>query len=364
MHLSQAQIGERLGLSRFQVGRLLDRAVEESIVRIEIVHPTARLVDLEDALVARFGLAAAVVADVPAATAGQEADDLARDAVAEVAVDLLGKRRPTGTIAVSWGRTMLEVARRLPMGWTDAQTRSSSSTAPRRRSAQPTRANEILERFAATSGASFRGPRRTRHRGLPDLRDALIEGPGDPRDDRRRPVRPHGRVRPRHPGAGQPASRVRLRERGRAGEPRARGAVGDVIGRFLDADGDIAWPQAGRADRGPAARRPAREAVPHGRGRRRGSRADRARGDPRRRRERPRLRRRHRRMGAGKWLSVGSRTRAVIRQLVERALESVEAATQERLAPRARTPRRRPGRPPSILRRRHERTAEDRRDRR
>ena len=28
MHLSQAEIGERLGLSRFQVGRLLDRAVE------------------------------------------------------------------------------------------------------------------------------------------------------------------------------------------------------------------------------------------------------------------------------------------------------------------------------------------------
>ena len=111
MHLSQAEIGERLGLSRFQVGRLLDRAVAESIVRIEVVHPSARLVDLEDALVERFRLRAAVVADVPAAGAGEEADDLARDAVAEAAMDALAKLHPTGAIAVSWGRTMLAVAR-------------------------------------------------------------------------------------------------------------------------------------------------------------------------------------------------------------------------------------------------------------
>src|SRR5262245_30421400 len=103
LHLSQAEIGERVGLSRFQVGRLLDRAIEEDIVRIEIVHPDARLVELEDALVTRFALQAAVVADVPAATAGDEADDVAREAVAEVAVDLLAQRAPTGSIAVSWG---------------------------------------------------------------------------------------------------------------------------------------------------------------------------------------------------------------------------------------------------------------------
>ena len=157
MHLSQAEIGERLGLSRFQVGRLLDRAVEESIVRIEVVHPSARLVDLEDA--ARRALPrsrAAVVADVPAAAAGDAADDLARDAVAEVAVDLLARLRPEGTIAVSWGRTMLAVARRLPMAWTRA-TEIVQLNGAASRSTQPTRANEILERFAATSGATFRG---------------------------------------------------------------------------------------------------------------------------------------------------------------------------------------------------------------
>ena len=79
MNLSQEQIGERLGLSRFRVGRLLDRALREEIVRIEVVHPDARLVELEEQLVQRFGLLAAVVADVPAASgAGMAADDVAR----------------------------------------------------------------------------------------------------------------------------------------------------------------------------------------------------------------------------------------------------------------------------------------------
>src|SRR3954462_11605612 len=96
LHLSQQEIGDRVGLSRFQVGRLLDRAVEESIVRIEVVHPDARLVELEGALVHPFGPDGAVVADAPAATAGNAADDVAREAVAAVAADLLAQRAPTG----------------------------------------------------------------------------------------------------------------------------------------------------------------------------------------------------------------------------------------------------------------------------
>ena len=45
LNLTQDQVGERLGVSRFKVGRLLDRALRESAVRIEIVHPAAGLVD-------------------------------------------------------------------------------------------------------------------------------------------------------------------------------------------------------------------------------------------------------------------------------------------------------------------------------
>src|SRR4051794_30323716 len=96
LHLSQQEIGDRGGLGGFQGGRWLDGGVGESITRIEVVPPDARFVELEDALVPRFGLKGAMGADVPAATAGNAADDVAREAVAAVAADLLAQRAPTG----------------------------------------------------------------------------------------------------------------------------------------------------------------------------------------------------------------------------------------------------------------------------
>jgi deoxyribonucleoside regulator len=245
MHLSQAEIGERLGLSRFQVGRLLDRAVEESIVRIDVVHPAARLVGLEDTLVERFRLRAAVVADVPAAAAGDEADDLARDAVAEVAVDLLAKERPNGAIAVSWGRTMLAVARRLPMGWTQApeivQLNGAAS-----RSTVPTRAGEILERFAATSGAGFRGLAAPAIVGSADLRDALLHDPAIRETVDAARSAPTAVFGLGIPAPDSPHLASGFVDEDEQAKLRARGAVGDVIGRFLDADGAIAWPKLDR----------------------------------------------------------------------------------------------------------------------
>jgi deoxyribonucleoside regulator len=240
LHLSQEQIGQRLGLSRFKVGRLLDRAIDEQIVRIEIVHPAARLVELEDQLMERLGLVSAVVADVPAIAAGGAADDLARDAVAEVAAGLLAERAPTGTIAVSWGRTMLSVARALNPAWTRAdeivQLNGASS-----RSAQPTRANEILERFAATSGAEFRTLNAPAIVGTPALRDALLEDPAIRETidaARHAPTAVFGLG---IPSADSPHLASGFVSETEQAELRARGAVGDVIGRFLGADGAIAW---------------------------------------------------------------------------------------------------------------------------
>ena len=271
MDLSQEQIGERLGLSRFRVGRLLDRALREDIVRIEVVHPDAHAVVLEERLVQRFRLEAAVVADVPAASgAGREADDLARDAVAGAAVDYLRARRPTGTIAVSWGRTMLALARHLPDGWTQA-TEIVQLNGAASRSTQPTRANEILERFAATSGATFRGLAAPAIVGSADLRDALME------DAAIRETVDAARSAPSAVfGLGIPAPDSPHLASGFVDEDeqarlRRKGAVGDVIGRFLDADGEIAWRKLDRRTVGlpldELARKPFRMGVAAGAGR-------------------------------------------------------------------------------------------------
>jgi len=241
MDLSQEQIGDRLGLSRFRVGRLLDRALREDIVRIEVVHPDARLVDLEERLVQQFGLEAAVVADVPAAIeSGREADDVARDAVADAAVEYLVARRPTGTVAVSWGRTMLALARRLPDGWTQASEIVQLNGAASR-STQPTRANEILERFAATSGATFRGLAAPAIVGSADLRDALMEDPAIRETVDAARSAPSAVFGLGIPAPDSPHLASGFVDEDEQARLRRKGAVGDIIGRFLDADGEIAW---------------------------------------------------------------------------------------------------------------------------
>jgi deoxyribonucleoside regulator len=239
LHLTQEQIGEQLGISRFKVGRLLDRAVRDSIVQIDIVHPAARLMDIEDALVERFSLKAAVVVDVPVASTDQAAQELTREAVAAGAVRYLADLRPTGSIGVSWGRTMLELARQLEPGWTSA-TEIVQLNGATSRSSLPTRANEIAERFGTTTGASIRLLAAPAIVGSRELRVALEEDPavGQTLEAARETDTAVF-------GLGILTRESVLVGSGYLSEAdlatlQAAGAVGDVVGRFLLPDGRIA----------------------------------------------------------------------------------------------------------------------------
>lgn len=107
---TQDEIGALLKISRWKVGRLLTRARETGIVRIEIVHPRARRLGLEREIVERFALSDAVI--VP------DAEDAALERVAQAAADHLAALRPVPrTLGVSWGRTLTAVADALPEGW-------------------------------------------------------------------------------------------------------------------------------------------------------------------------------------------------------------------------------------------------------
>ena len=242
MHLSQEQIGDRLGLSRFQVGRLLARALREDIVKIEIMHPVARLIELEDALVERFGLQTAVVVEVPISTSEQAAEQVAREAVAGAAVRYLADLRPSGSIGVSWGRTMLEVARQLEPGWTSA-TEVVQLNGATSRSAEPTRANEIAERFGATTGAAIRMLAAPAIVGSPELRRALEEDPSvgatiEAARATSTAIFALGVLTPESVlvGSGYLSTLD-------VADLRAAGAVGDIIGRFLRVDGTTASPE-------------------------------------------------------------------------------------------------------------------------
>ncbi|MFV2062001.1 MAG: sugar-binding transcriptional regulator [Chloroflexota bacterium] len=239
--LTQQEVGKRLGVSRFKVGRLLDRALREDAVRIEIVHPAARLVALEDALVERFGLRDAVVVDVP--STGSRADDqqLSRERVAAAAADHLESLHPSGAIGVSWGRTMLELAARLRPGWTEA-TEIAQLNGAISRSARPTRYQEVVERFGTTTGAAIRLLAAPAIVGSAELRHALEADPAiretlDAARCASSAVFGMGLMGPQsvHVASGY------LDGEELAALERA-GAVGDVVGRFLTIDGEIALP--------------------------------------------------------------------------------------------------------------------------
>jgi len=106
---SQQQIARKLGISRPGVSRLLQRARDKGIVRIEIFDPTEHGTLLEKKLQKKFGLKKVLV--VPN---DNEETQIIKKRLGRVAVTLLNQLVEEGLIlGVSWGTTMQEVARQV-----------------------------------------------------------------------------------------------------------------------------------------------------------------------------------------------------------------------------------------------------------
>lgn len=111
---TQGEIGELLNLTRWKVGRLISHARAQGYVRVEISHPRARRGLLELQLSERFGLRDAVV--IPG-LGDPDSPDLRRR-VAEAAAEYLSAMRPVPRVlGISWGRTMDDLAVALRQGW-------------------------------------------------------------------------------------------------------------------------------------------------------------------------------------------------------------------------------------------------------
>jgi deoxyribonucleoside regulator len=111
---TQSEIAKELGLTRWQVGRLMTEAKELGVVRIEITPRAYRKTELEVQLQQAFGLRDAIV--VP--SGGTRDSALLMESVAQAAAKYLTGLNPKADlIGVSWGRTMSAVARFLPNNW-------------------------------------------------------------------------------------------------------------------------------------------------------------------------------------------------------------------------------------------------------
>ncbi len=105
---NQAQIAAEFGLSTATISRLLSRAREEGIVRINIVRPQARHGSLEAGLRQKYGLAEAIVAGMPAGITDDEAARRILGLVAAPYIDAL--IRPGTVVGIGRGRTLAALA--------------------------------------------------------------------------------------------------------------------------------------------------------------------------------------------------------------------------------------------------------------
>jgi DNA-binding transcriptional regulator LsrR (DeoR family) len=108
--LSQQEVSDRLGISRFKVIRMLAEASDQGMVRISVEHRTSHMLSLADQLARAFDLKEVQVAPVPVSP---DDHDYARLAVGILAASWFA--RVAGgdqnlTIGVGWGRTLSAMA--------------------------------------------------------------------------------------------------------------------------------------------------------------------------------------------------------------------------------------------------------------
>jgi DNA-binding transcriptional regulator LsrR (DeoR family) len=109
--LNQAQIADRLRLSRQKVQRILREARDRRVVQITISPLSGLCLDLEKALEERFGLAEAIVVET---TDHRNQNVVARELGAGAAEYLLRVVRPNDKIVMSWGNSLLGMVDALP----------------------------------------------------------------------------------------------------------------------------------------------------------------------------------------------------------------------------------------------------------
>lgn len=107
--VAKSDIAQQMGLSRFKVARLIDRAVQSGLVQIRIGWPGDLDVTLSTEVQQRFGLRHALVVDV-----NDDQPEAQRAAVGAKAAELLSETvTTTDVLGLAWGRALAHMARSL-----------------------------------------------------------------------------------------------------------------------------------------------------------------------------------------------------------------------------------------------------------
>jgi DNA-binding transcriptional regulator LsrR (DeoR family) len=224
--LTQQEIADRLGLTRLRVNKIVNQARADGLVRIEIEMPFASCVALEEKLKSRFALdEVSVVPSVPD-------PDTQQQVIGEAASRMLEPLLKDGIgLGVGWGRTLREAARRMrafryPASWVTSLmgglTRGSG-----------TNTFEVVTEFARLLGAECYYVAAPIYVPSPESRSTLFTHYGLAEVMRRAREANIALL-----SCGDLSNRSLLASThivaGNLDELQAAGAVGDILGTFLD----------------------------------------------------------------------------------------------------------------------------------
>jgi DNA-binding transcriptional regulator LsrR (DeoR family) len=228
---TQEQIGREFGMSRPKVQRLLDRARQAGVVQFHIAAPADLHLDLESRLEHAYGLTAAIVAPV------RRDPDAQRDAVASAAARYLERRLADDTVvAVSHGRTVGAIP-----GFFRPPTRVSAVFAAAMGGSMlvdaPTNPNEICRALAERCGGRADQLYAPAYVDTAAARDVLLA-----QDTVSQTLDTASRADLALVGIGGTDDACTMVRSGclspaEIAELRAQGAVGDVLGSYVDGDG-------------------------------------------------------------------------------------------------------------------------------
>lgn len=114
--LNQEEIAKRLHLSRFKITRLLAQARDRGIVKISLDPRSAETLEIAERLSSVYGLTECIVTPSLGGVAA-EGEDKAREAVGIAAAGFLARRLQASeplTIGLSWGRTVAALVAAFP----------------------------------------------------------------------------------------------------------------------------------------------------------------------------------------------------------------------------------------------------------
>ena len=230
---TQEEIAREYGLSRPKVQRLLERARTSGVVDIRIAAPPWLHLDLEARLREEFHLTEAIVAPRRADPQSQ------REAVARVAAQFLEHHLRAGAVvAVGHGRDTGEVPRFFrPRRRVDCEFVSAMGGSPR--VATPTNPNEVSQALAAAAGGRSRSLYAPAYVESPDVRDRLLE-----QDAVAHTLDAAAAASMALVGIGSVDDDCTMVRSGclsleEVARLRRQGAVGDILGNYVDADGHV-----------------------------------------------------------------------------------------------------------------------------